>query len=131
MRLLVVVAPLLLAGCNYGAGPLPTEAQVARADQAVMNTPCVRAGGLWARQYQYRIKPDNLPPSLRLLDQQVIDFFLVGVTAPKKARPGAVPPYPTFRLSTFDAPVPMAGGSYDLTNGRLNMRYCDANWPRS
>ena len=131
MRLLVVLAPLLLAGCNYRAGPLPTEAQVARADHAVMNNPCVRVGALWARQYQYRIKPDNLPPSLRLLDQQIIDFALVGVTDPRKARAGVVPPSPTFRLRIFDAAVPMAGGSYNLTNGRLNMRYCDPSWPRS
>jgi hypothetical protein len=131
MRLLVAIAALLLQGCNYTAGPLPTEAQVARADQAVMNNSCVRAGGLWARQYQYHIKPDNLPASLRLLDRQIIDFALYGVTDPRKARAAVVPPSPSFRLTIFDAPVPMAGGSYDLTNLRLNMRYCAPNWPRS
>jgi hypothetical protein len=121
---------MLVVGCNYRAGPLPTKEQVARADHAVMNDSCVRVGELWARQYQYRLKANGLPSSLWLLDRQVIDFALTGVTEPAKARAGMLPPSPSFRLMTFDAPVPMAGGSYDISTGRLEMRYCDPNWPR-
>jgi hypothetical protein len=127
----VLIAAVILTGCNYRAGPLPTEGQIARVDHAVMSNPCVRSGSMWARQYQYRLKPDNLPPFLRLLDRKTIDFALFGATDPRNASAGAVPPSPTFRLSTLDRAVPQAGGSYDLANGQLDMRYCDPNWPRS
>jgi hypothetical protein len=109
---------------------VPTEAQVARADQAVMANPCVRGGGLWARQYQYRLNMNGLP-FLSLHDRRVVDFVLTGVTNPAKPHVRVLPPSPSLRLIALDGPVPMAGGSYDLSTGRLEMRFCDPNWLRS
>ena len=130
MRSLLFLVPVLLAGCDYRSGPLPTAAEAARADKAISTVPCIGNTNRWERRYQYRARPSVLRTFFWKLDPRTIEFRLKTESQFADAGVMLLPPDPPLNWGADSTPTDMAGSNYHLSNGGLTIDFCGSNVPQ-